>query len=194
MNLFFRKKALAQSDEMQWRAGWQSLLPPEDRNVEITCDGVTMTAYLRVGHRVVMLQDGLLMKAEFFTVCDFFRKAGYKTVWLIRCTQDIAGGYLRRVRTEDGRTRWIWRSPTTNFGRWTSDNYGATILLQTEEMPGEFDARRKVLGRVIWAESADAHRMIPQRTEFITDDTPGTGEELRAWLGGASLGSLRESL
>ena len=77
------------------------------------------------------------MKAHFFDVCEFFQKAGYHVVWLMRCVQDVEGGYLKLVKMEDGgaRCRWKWRKPTTNFGRWTSDNYSVSILIQHRQVP-----------------------------------------------------------
>ena len=193
MRRFGSKKPLHQTDTETWRAMWQSLLPPENRNVEITCDGESMTAFLQVNHVVIMLQDGLLMKEGFFAVCDFFRKAGYHVIWLMRCKQDIHNHYLKKLRTEGRRTRWLWRRPTTNFGRWTSDNFGATILLQPEELDGDtLDLSQNVLQRVVWAESDEAGKMIPSRTVFYTDNTPGTPSELLSWIRGANLGSVRE--
>ena len=54
------------------------------------------------------------------------------------------------------RCRWKWRKPTTNFGRWTSDNYGVTILIQHRQVPPEVTdlgtCRLRVLQRVTWAE------------------------------------------
>lgn len=57
----------------------------------------------------------------------------------MRCVQDVEDGYLKLVRMEDGgaRCRWKWRKPTTNFGRWTSDNYNVSILIQHRQVPPE---------------------------------------------------------
>jgi hypothetical protein len=130
---FLKKKRQEKADDQQhWRERWQSLVPEENRSVPVTVDGQTRIAYIQINQFVVMLQDGLLMKAHFFDVCEFFQKAGYHVIWLMRCVQDVEGGYLKLVRMEDGgaRCRWKWRKPTTNFGRWTSDNRCVTILLQ----------------------------------------------------------------
>ena len=120
-----RRRRQEKADSQQaWLARWQSLVPEENRNVPVTVEGQTRIAYIQINQFVVMLQDGLLMKAHFFDVCEFFQKAGYHVVWLMRCVQDVEGGYLKLVKMEDGgaRCRWKWRKPTTNFGRWTSDN------------------------------------------------------------------------
>ena len=122
---FLKQKRQEKADDQQhWRERWQSLVPEENRSVPVTVDGQTRIAYIQINQFVVMLQDGLLMKAHFFDVCEFFQKAGYHVVWLMRCVQDVEGGYLKLVKMEDGgaRCRWKWRKPTTNFGRWTSDN------------------------------------------------------------------------
>lgn len=191
----FHHKRAGQSTPAQWKEQWQALVPPECRDVPISCDGETMIAFVQKNHFVVMLQDGLLMEASFFDVCKFFQKAGYHVVWLMRCTQDITNHYLKKVRTEDGgrRTRWAWNKPTTNFGRWISDNYGASILIQTELPPKEnlLQCQRRILQRVTWAESDDATRMIPGYTSFITTDNPGTPQELLDWISGTPLHSLR---
>ena len=195
MGLFHRKKPTAQTSPEVWREQWQSLFPPECRNVPITFDGVTYEAFVLVGHNAMMLQDGLLMEAAFFDVCELFQKAGYHVIWLMRCTQDIENGYLVCRRKEDGgkRMHWLWKSPTTNFGRWSSDNQQASILLQIEELPqsGPKDCEQKILQRVVWAESDDAEQMVPKRTTFSTVNVPDTPPELVRWLNGESLSAFQ---
>ena len=113
---FLKQKRQEKADDQQhWRERWQSLVPEENRSVPVTVDGQTRIAYIQINQFVVMLQDGLLMKAHFFDVCEFFQKAGYHVVWLMRCVQDVEGGYLKLVKMEDGgaRCRWKWRKPTT---------------------------------------------------------------------------------
>ena len=191
MCLFRKKKALIQTSTEEWRAQWQSLFPPECRNVPISVDGTTFEAYVLVEHNAMMLQDGLLMEAAFFDVCELFQNAGYHVIWLMRCTQDIANGYLKRRRSEDGgkRMQWLWKSPTTNFGRWSSDQKHASILLQIEELPdGDVSqCTKKVLQRVVWAESDDPEQMVPKRTTFSTVNVPDTPPELVRWLNGEAL-------
>jgi len=136
--LFFGKRKsapLVQSSTEDWRKQWQDLVPPECRNVPVTVDGKTMTAYVQINHFVMMLQDGLLMQQGFFDVCAHFQRAGYHVIWLVRCTQDIAGGYLKLRKASGNECLWKWRKPTTNFGRWTSDNRYVTILLQYKPAP-----------------------------------------------------------
>ena len=71
-------------------------------------DGQTRIAYIQINQFVVMLQDGLLMKAHFFDVCEFFQKAGYHVIWLMRCTQDIdTEDDLARLTAEQG-VRLSW--------------------------------------------------------------------------------------
>ena len=187
MRLFSKKKEPELTDE-QWRERWQSLVPPECRNVPVTVGGKTEIAYVCVNHFVMMLQDGLLMQASFFDVCELFQQAGYHVVWLMRCDRDIREGYLkpgRRVAGED-RMLWHWKSPTTNFGRWLSDQRRATILLQYRPVPREglLECRENVLQRVTWAESDNDAEMVPGRTEFYTVGRPGTPRELLNWLNG----------
>ena len=176
-------------------ARWHALVPEENRNVPVTVERQTRIAYIQINQFVVMLQDGLLMKAHFFDVCEFFQKAGYHVVWLMRCVQDVEGGYLKLVKMEDGgaRCRWKWRKPTTNFGRWTSDNRCVTILLQYKPAPdGPLEhCTEHILQRVQWAESSDNAQMVPSRTEFATVGVPGTPAELANWLrGGFMSGDL----
>ena len=81
---FLKKKRQEKADDQQhWRERWQSLVPEENRSVPVTVDGQTRIAYIQINQFVVMLQDGLLMKAHFFDVCEFFQKAGYHVVWLM---------------------------------------------------------------------------------------------------------------
>ena len=84
--------------------------------------------------------------------------------------------------------------PTTNFGRWTSDNYGVTILIQHRQGPPEVTdlgtCKLRVLQRVTWAESDDDTQMVPGRTEFFTAGKPATPEELLHWLTGTTLANL----
>ena len=193
---FLKKKRQEKADDQQhWRERWQSLVPEENRSVPVTVDGQTRIAYIQINQCVVMLQDGLLMKAHFFDVCEFFQKAGYHVIWLMRCVQDVEGGYLKLVRMEDGgaRCRWKCRKPTTNFGRWTSDNRCVTILLQYKPAPdGPLEhCTEHILQRVQWAESSDNAQMVPSRTEFATVGVPGTPAELANWLrGGFMSGDL----
>ncbi len=191
MCLFKKKKPYTQTSSEQWRAQWQSLFPPECRNVPVTFGDTTYEAFVLVGHNAMMLQDGLLMEASFFDVCELFLKAGDHVIWLMRCTQDIHNGYLKRRRSEDGgkRMQWLWKSPTTNFGRWSSDQQHASILLQIEELPeeGPADCEKKVLQRVVWAESDDPEEMVPKRTTFSTVNIPDTPPELVRWLNGETL-------
>ena len=195
--LFWKKKTppLVQSSASAWREQWRAIVPPECRNVPITVDGRTVTAYVQINHFAMMLQDGLLMEKHFFDVCSHFQRAGYHVVWLMRCTQDIHNGFLKPMGTAEGGTRqkWLWKSPTTNFGRWTSDNFNATILLQHEQLPDEPlpTCQARILQRVVWAESDDPTRMIPGRTEFLTADLPATPQELLRWLSGTALSALR---
>lgn len=195
MALFCRKKEkLAQCDPETWKLRWQSLVPPENRDVPITVDGRTEIAYVQMNQFVMMLQDGLLMEAAFFDVCSFFQRAGYHVIWLMRCTQDIANGYLKKHGEDCSRCKWTWRSPTTNFGRWTSDNFNATILLQHAQLPGGDlrQCRASILQRVTWAQSDDAGKMIPGKTKFITVDTPATPEQLLRWLEGTTLSKVKK--
>ena len=193
--LFGKKQPFHQSDPETWKRQWQSLVPPENRDVPITADGETVIAFVQIGRFVMMLQDGLLMESAFFDVCSFFQRAGYHVVWLMRCTQDIHNGFLKPKGAAEGGTRrkWLWKSPTTNFGRWTSDNFNATILLQHEQLPDEPlpTCQARILQRVVWAESDDPTRMIPGRTEFLTADLPATPQELLRWLSGTALSALR---
>ena len=137
--MFGRRKeraVLAQSSPEEWRRQWQSLVPPECRDVPVTVGERTEVAFVQENHFAMMLQDGLLMEPSFFDVCEHFQRAGYHVIWLMRCTQDIENGYLRRRKAlRDGGFLWDWRSPTTNFGRWTSDNRYVTILLQHRPPP-----------------------------------------------------------
>lgn len=189
----FRRRRLHQNDPETWKAQWQALVPPENRNVPITVDGETIVAFVQINHYVMMLQDGLLMESTFFDVCEFFQKAGYHVIWLMRCTQDIHNGYLKRIDEGDShRCRWLWKSPTTNFGRWTSDNFNASIILQWCQAP-ETDLRsctERILQRVTWAESDRPEKMIPGRTRFSTVDNPATPAELLRWLEGTTLANL----
>ena len=183
----FSKKEIPHQPKSDWRAFWQSLVPPENRDVPITVDGETRVAYLCINHYAMMLQDGLLMEAAFFDVCEHFQKAGYHVIWLMRCTRDIEDGFLKQGKKVDGgaRLQWIWKSPTTNFGRWLSDNRRATILLQYRELPeGPRTGEEQVLQRVTWAESDDDAEMVPGRTVFRTVGNPGTPEELARLLRG----------
>lgn len=185
--LFFGKRKsapLVQSSTEDWRKQWQDLVPPECRNVPVTVDGKTMTAYVQINHFVMMLQDGLLMQQGFFDVCAHFQRAGYHVIWLVRCTQDIAGGYLKLRKESGNECLWKWRKPTTNFGRWTSDNRYVTILLQYKPAPDGDLSRctEHILQRVQWAESNDNSKMVPGRTEFATVGAPGTPAELSNWL------------
>ena len=181
---FLKKKRQEKADDQQhWRERWQSLVPEENRSVPVTVDGQTRIAYIQINQFVVMLQDGLLMKAHFFDVCEFFQKAGYHVIWLMRCVQDVEGGYLKLVRMEDGgaRCRWKWRKPTTNFGRWTSDNYNVSILIQHRQVPPEITdlktCKTRVLQRVTWAESDDNTQMMS-----ITLEQVKKSEEITSYI------------
>ena len=194
MCLFRKKNRFTQSSHEAWHNQWQSAFAPECRDVPVTFDGVTYVAYVLVGHTVMMLQDGLLMQATFFDVCEHFQRAGYHVVWLMRCTQDIHNGYLKRKGTQGARTSWLWKSPTTNFGRWSSDQKRASIILQIKELPdgNPKDCTEPVLQRVVWAESDDPEKMVPSRTTFNTVSVPDTPPELIRWLNGESLGNFGE--
>ena len=193
--MFGRRKgraAFSQSSPEEWRQKWQSLVPPECRDVPVTVGDQTEIAFVQENHFAMMLQDGLLMEASFFDVCQHFQRAGYHVIWLMRCTQDIENGFLRRRKAlRDGGFLWDWRSPTTNFGRWTSDNRYVTILLQYKPTPDGDLSRctEHILQRVQWAESNDNSKMIPGRTEFATVGAPGTPAELSNWLHGGFMSS-----
>lgn len=190
---FGRKPPLVQCESEAWKQQWQSLVPPECRNVPITLGDETVIAFVQVNQFVMMLQDGLLMEASFFNVCEFFQRAGYHVIWLMRCTQDLHHGYVRHRANGNGGLYWTWKKPTTNFGRWTSDNFHATILLQHEQLPSELQGQalqtceRRILQRVVWAESDDPTRMIPHRTNFQSVGSPATPAELLKWLNGVAL-------
>ena len=159
----------------------------------VTVDGRTVTAYEQINHFEMMLQDGLLMEEHFFDVCSLFQRAGYHVIWLMRCTQDIENGYLKLKKQRGDKCLWKWRKPTTNFGRWTSDNRCVTILLQYKPAPdGPLEhCTEHILQRVQWAESSDNAQMVPSRTEFATVGVPGTPAELANWLrGGFMSGDL----
>ena len=193
MSLFRKQKPFLQSSHEDWHNQWQSAFPLECRDVPVTQDGVTFIAYLLIGHTVMMLQDGLLMEALFFDVCEHFQRAGYHVVWLMRCTQDIRNGYLRQKSPVGERMNWLWKRPTTNFGRWSSDQQHASIILQIKELPegNPKDCTDKILQRVVWAESDDPEKMVPSRTTFVTVDVPDTPGELVRWLNGESLSSFQ---
>lgn len=190
---FFRKKKtpFTQSTPEQWKTQWQSLVPSECRDVMVEVDGKKEVAFVQINHFVMMMQDGLKMQQSFFPVCDHFLKSGYHLVWLMRCTQDIENGYLRlRSSREQGRIcEWDWKKPTTNFGRWTSDNRNVTIILQTAEIEGAdiSQSEERVLQRVQWANSDDNAETIPGRTHFTTTADPASPKELSAWLHGGFL-------
>lgn len=195
MVFWHKKKQHAQPQNHDaWLAHWQSLVPPENRNVPVTVDGETIIAFIQYRQFVVMLQDGLLMERAFFDVCEFFQRAGYHVVWLMRCVQDVENGYLKLVRQDGARCRWKWRKPTTNFGRWTSDNCMVSILIQHRQVPPEYADLRsceaEVLQRVTWAESDDEAQMVPGRTEFLTVGKPATPQQLFRWLDGTTLANL----
>lgn len=72
---FLKKKRQEKADDQQhWRERWQSLVPEENRSVPVTVDGQTRIAYIQINQFVVMLQDGLLMKAHFLTSASFSRR------------------------------------------------------------------------------------------------------------------------
>lgn len=194
--LFHKKKPpLPMSTPAEWMAQWKALVPPECRDVPITLGGETVIAYVCINQFVMMLQDGLLMEASFFDVCEFFQRAGYHVIWLMRCTQDIHNGYLKLIDEDSThRCRWLWKSPTTNFGRWTSDNFHASIVLQWRQIPesGLQNCNERLLQRVTWAESDDPEEMVPGRTRFHTVGNPATPMELLHWLEGATLANVSE--
>ena len=191
-----KKTPLPMCTPEEWMAQWKALVPPECRDVPITFGGETVVAFVCINQFVMMLQDGLLMERSFFDVCSFFQRAGYHVVWLMRCVQDIYNGYLKLQSAAAGgeRCKWLWKSPTTNFGRWTSDNFHATILLQYLQIPPEglADCREQILQRVTWAESDEATELVPGRTSFMTVNTPGSPVELLAWLNGKTLNHVKE--
>lgn len=192
---FFKKKPpYTQSATEVWQEQWRSLVPPECRNVPVEVGGKSEIAYILINHFAVMLQDGLLMEAAFFPVCEHFQRAGYHVIWVMRCTQDVYNGYVKRAGKQGSSDKWLWKKPTTNFGRWISDNREATILLQHTELPdGPLDREARVLSRVTWAVSDDPSQMVPGRTEFLTVDLPATPNELLRWLNGESLRLIDES-
>ena len=174
-----RKKApYVQTSTEAWQDQWRSLVPPECRNVPVVVDGVSIEAYVLVNHFAMMLQDGLLMEASFFDVCEHFQRAGYHVIWLMRCTQDVYNGYLKKAGERDGVTRWLWKA----------------ILIQHMELPeGDIHASdAPILGRVTWATSDDDTKMVPGRTEFQTVALPATPRQLLRWLNGESLRSISE--
>ncbi len=191
---FWKKKDFTQSSSQAWKEQWQSLVPPENRDVPITLEGQTVIAFVQMNQFALMLQDGLLMEKEFFDVCSFFQRAGYHVIWLMRCTQDIHNGYLKAKESLQGgfRRKWLWKSPTTNFGRWTSDNQHSSILLQIGELPhGPLETcGEKILQRLTWADSDDETKMVPGRTEFQTVENPASPQELLRWLQGEALSKL----
>ena len=189
-----KKEPFVQSGHEQWKDDWRNLVPEACRNVPVTVYGVSVEAYVLMNHFAMMLQDGLLMEASFFDVCEHFQKAGYHVIWLMRCTQDLHNGYLKRAGEKNGSTRWLWKKPTTNFGRWISDNRQATILIQHTELPeGDIrTCRAPILARVTWATSDDNTKMVSGRTEFQTVPLPASPEELLRWLSGESLRSIAE--
>ncbi len=194
MFFFFRKnEPLTQTDCETWREQWRQLVPPECRDVPITVGERTEIAFVQINQFVMMLQDGLLMESSFFDVCQHFQQAGYHVIWLMRCTQDIENGYLKKQSENSERTQWIWRSPTTNFGRWTSDNFSATIILQHEQTPDEDlkDCNAPILQRVTWATSDDDTKMIPGKTNFVTVKLPNTPKELLKWLNGTPMSQIK---
>ena len=194
MCLFRKKQPYRQTSPNEWREQWQSAFPPECRNVPVTYEGVTFDAFVLVGHTAMMLQDGLLMEATFFDVCEHFQRAGYHVVWLMRCTQDIRNGYLKQKSPQGERMHWLWKRPTTNFGRWSSDQQHASIVLQIRELPdgNPKDCTEKILQRVVWAESDDPEQMVPSRTTFVTTNVPDTPPELIRWLNGESLSRFQD--
>ncbi|MBE6984628.1 MAG: hypothetical protein E7434_03240 [Ruminococcaceae bacterium] len=195
MFFFFRKnEASAQTDCEAWREQWRQLVPPECRDVPITVEGKTEIAFVQINQFVMMLQDGLLMEASFFDVCRHFQNAGYHVIWLMRCTQDMEQGYLKKQSEDSERTKWLWKSPTTNFGRWTSDNFNATIILQHKQAPdGNLrECEAPILQRVTWAKSDDDTKMIPGKTNFVTVKLPNSPRELRAWLEGTPLSQAKK--
>ena len=189
-----KKTPYVQTSTEAWQDQWRSLVPPECRNVPVVVDGKSVEAYVLVNHFAMMLQDGLLMEASFFDVCEHFQRAGYHVIWLMRCTQDVYNGYLKKAGERGGSTRWLWKVPTTNFGRWISDNGEASILIQHTELPdGDIHASdAPILGRVTWATSDDDTKMIPGRTEFQTVALPASAKQLLRWLNGESLRSISE--
>jgi len=194
MFFFFRKnEPLTQTDCETWREQWRQLVPPECRDVPITVGERTEIAFVQINQFVMMLQDGLLMESSFFDVCQHFQQAGYHVIWLMRCTQDIENGYLKKQSENSERTQWIWRSPTTNFGRWTSDNFSATIILQHEQSPdGDLkNCAAPILQRVTWATSDDDTKMIPGKTNFVTVKLPNTPKELLKWLNGTPMSQIK---
>ena len=76
----FRRSELKQCDPESWKRQWQSLVPPENRDVPITFEGETVVAFVQMNHYVMMLQDGLLMEASLFDVWEFFQRAGYHVI------------------------------------------------------------------------------------------------------------------
>ena len=193
---WFGKKKTEQSGTDQWQDQWRGIVPPECRNVPVEWNGESIIAYIQIHHYAVMLQDGLLMEEAFFPVCEHFQKAGYHVVWLMRCTQDIENGFLKmKGREHDDRVKWLWKSPTTNFGRWMTDQQRATILLQYRELPDGSIAgsEEQVLARVVWAESDHPEMMVPGRTVFYTEDIPATPGELIRWLNGEKFQEIAES-
>lgn len=191
--MWFTKRQESGLSPEEWKALWQGLVPPECRDVPITVEGHTEIAFVCRNHYVMMLQDGLLMEASFFDVCEHFQKAGYHVIWLMRCTRDVKEGYLKEGKEAGGRKQWLWKSPTTNFGRWTSDNFSASIVLQYRELPEDPAKARiaPVLQRVTWAQSDHDEEMVPGRTQFYTVNCPGTQEELLRWLDGIPLSKLK---
>lgn len=192
----FQKPPLQQTTPEVWKQLWQSLVPEECRNVPIKVGDHTEIAFICINQFVMMLQDGLMMESSFFDVCEHFQQAGYHVIWLMRCIQDVYHGFLKPGKLlEGGRQQWIWKSPTTNFGRWTSDNRETTIIIQHRQLPpeGPGGCTERLLQRVIWAQSDDCTRMIPGHTVFTATDCPGSPDELLRWLNGTTLANLRKT-
>ena len=177
--LFWKKKTppLVQSSASAWREQWRAIVPPECRNVPVTVGDKTVTAYVQINHFVMMLRDGLLMEEHFFRRLLPLPARGLPC----HLAHALHAGHRKRLFEAQKAARrqmpsWKWRKPTTNFGRWTSDNHCVTILLQYKPAPdGPLEhCTEHILQRVQWAESSDNAQMVPSRTEFATVGVPGT--------------------
>lgn len=97
-----RRRRQEKADSQQaWLARWQSLVPEENRNVPVTVEGQTRIAYIQINQFVVMLQDGLLMKAHFSTSASFSEGGLSRRLAHALCAG--RGGRLSEAREDGGR-------------------------------------------------------------------------------------------
>lgn len=104
-------------DMTEWHFNWQRQFPVENQEVIFELNGEKHRADVFINNTIFEFQHSNISKDEFQERNEFYKKLGYKIIWIFDVKEDYENNKLCQLYDDN----YIWKCSRTNFYNYEND-------------------------------------------------------------------------